>query len=418
MNRNSMPWFYGWNIVGAGITVQAVVVGLAFYSFTMWANEWAKEFGAPLREVMLITIGMAVMVGLLSPFVGRAMDRRSIRGLICLGAGSFSLGLVVVSQATAIWQIVLVYTTLTSLGLVLGGHIPSQTLAAKWFRARRSFAIGLTTIGTSIGGFLLPPVVTYLFLTYGWRTAHLILAVAVLLVLLPLVWTVVRNRPEDLGIEPEADVKTNPDGSAPTVFPKWSTRSILRERNFWATVLGFIPVMAVFGGIQANFNPYVSDLGIGAQDASYLVSLVAGSMVGGKVAFAKLADSRDHRLLYGIAVFLLAATMALMLTQPSYTGLIGISILFGFAGAAALPLLGAIISSRFGPDAFGQVMGLLGPFLMISGFGPYLPAAIRDSTGSYDLALLTLLIVLIPASCAIAFLKPIPGSASKLAAAT
>lgn len=415
MAKINTPWFYGWNIVGTGMTFQAIIFGFTFFSFTMWAPEWAAEFNTPLSEVMLIVISMNVAMGFVSPFAGRAMDQWSIRGLICSGAICASLGFALISQATAVWHIMLIYCTLINVGVILAGPLAAQTLAAKWFRVRRGFAIGLSTTGTSVGGFLFPPLVTYLFLTHGWRTAHLILAVMILVVILPLVWTVVRNNPEDKGIAPEADVKANADGSPQHIFPEWTTKSILMERNFWAMILAFIPMVTAFGGIQQNLRPYASDLGIGTQDASYLVSVMAATMIGGKLFFARQADYWDHRVLYWIAVAILAGTMGLMLTRPNYTTLVVISGLLGIAAGAFLPLLGAITSSRFGADAFGRVMGLLGPFMIASAVGPYIPAAIYDSTGSYDLAIKIFLGGMIPAAAAMTFLKPIPGSVKAIA---
>ena len=112
------PWFYGWNIVAVAIWFQAIVMGVTFYSFTMWAPEWAAEFDAPLRQVMLIFLAMVVTVGLVNPFLGREMDRRSIRSLICLGATLMALGFLLISRASALWQVFAVYATLISMGML------------------------------------------------------------------------------------------------------------------------------------------------------------------------------------------------------------------------------------------------------------------------------------------------------------
>ena len=408
MRRMTAPWFYGWNIVAVASWFQAIVMGVTFYSFTMWAPEWAAEFDAPLRQVMLIFLAMVVTVGLVNPFLGREMDRRSIRSLICLGAALMALGFLLISRASALWQVVAVYATLISMGMALAGPLSAQTLAVKWFRARRSFAIGLTTTGTSLGGLLLPPLITYLFLTYGWRVTHQIIGVGIILLVLPLVWRTVRNRPEDLNLAPEAESDLTVGESEPPVFPEWSTRSVLRERNFWVVMLSVIPFTICFTAIQQNLKPYASELGVATQDASYLVSIMAVSMIGGKLFFARQADYRDHRFLYVTAVGILVASMALMLTHPGYRGLMVVSCLLGIASGAILPLQGAIISSRFGPASFGRVMGLFGPAFIVTAAGPYLMAVIRDVSGSYDSPVLILLAVAVAGSVPMLLLKPIP----------
>ena len=143
MGRFSTPWFYGWNVVGTSMTFLAFLFGTIFFSFTMWAPEWAEEFNTPLSEIMLIIIILSFAQGLIAPFAGRAMDHMSIRVLVCTGVICTSLGFALISQVTAVWQIMLIYGTLINLGTLLAGPLAAQTLAAKWFRARRGFAIGL-----------------------------------------------------------------------------------------------------------------------------------------------------------------------------------------------------------------------------------------------------------------------------------
>jgi len=76
---------------------------------------------------------------------------------------------------------------------------------------------------------------------------------------------------------------------------------------------------------------------------------------------------------------------------------IGTGIL-GFVYAGYLPLLGATIASRFDTRAFGQVMGLSGTFLAIGAAGSIIAASLCDIGGSYSLAFLLFIVVLIPAA--------------------
>ncbi|MEM9620761.1 MAG: MFS transporter, partial [Pseudomonadota bacterium] len=244
-------WYYGWNIIGAGMTFQAMLFGLTFFSFIFWAPIWADEFNVDLADVMWANVGMMVAQGLISPFVGHAMDRRSIKWLVSAGAGFAAAGFVAASQATQIWHIVLVYSTLIPLGILLAGPLAAQTLAAKWFTRRRGLAIGISTTGTSIGGFVLPILVGVLFAAYGWRTTHLLLALLILIVVLPVVWCFVANEPKDKGVAGEPEGESTGEADDPTAagpvtagdFPVWTTASILRERNFWVLILAFVPLM-------------------------------------------------------------------------------------------------------------------------------------------------------------------------------
>ena len=80
------PWSYGWNVVGATVVFQCVVFGLLIYSFTFWVEPWSQEFGASRGEIMVAISVFNVMVAVMAPFVGRAMDRFPVRYFVIAGA--------------------------------------------------------------------------------------------------------------------------------------------------------------------------------------------------------------------------------------------------------------------------------------------------------------------------------------------
>lgn len=399
-------WYYGWNILAVGMLFQAVIFGIAFFSFTFYVEPWRAEFNASRSDIFLILVAVQIIMGVASPIAGRAMDRMSIRGLIITGALSFATCLALTSQATSLWQIIALYGSFFVLGGLLAGPLAAQTLAAKWFFSRRGMAIGLASVGTSLGGFIMPLVVTYLIAEYGWRHTNLILAAAVIVTVIPIVWVIIRNTPQEKGITPESGFETS-DSIGPS-SRKISTMTIIKRRAFWVPVVAFVPMMTAFGAIQQNFAPYAADLQVGLQATSYLVSTMAIVMVLGKIFFGMMADKLDHRILYGLAVTVLLATLVFMTTLPTYGQLFIVAGMVGFAAGGFLPLLGAIIGRHFGPQSFGQVMGLIGPFTTLAAIGPWIAGYIRDSLGSYDIAWQLFLVVIIPTSLIIILLKPQP----------
>ena len=181
-------------------------------------------------------------------------------------------------------------------------------------------------------------------------------------------------------------------------FPVWNTGSILRTPVFWMMVLAFTPVMTAMGGLQQNLAPFAADRGFDAQATSFLVSLMALVMAGAKIFFGAMADRWDHRYLFLLAQGLLAAVFVMARGEIDYGGLVIVCVLLGSAGGGMLPLLGAVVGSRFGPAAFGQVMGLLGPFTTLAAVGPWIAGYLRDATGTYDEAWMLSLFMLVPAA--------------------
>ncbi|MBI1179521.1 MAG: MFS transporter [Alphaproteobacteria bacterium] len=402
-----MPWYYGWNVVGVGMLFQAFSFGLTVYVYGFWVKPLADTFGASRFDVMLGLTLLNLVMGLVAPFAGRAMDVGSIRGLVIGGVLAMAAGFAIAGAAPDTWVFVAAYASLVSLGMILAGPLPSSTLAAKWFRARRGLAIGWSSVGTSIGGLALPPLLAIAMSAWGWRGAHYAMAVASVVVLVPLVWLVVANTPEDKGIEPEADSeksRTPPASHAKT----WTTRTILAERSFWAAAIAFGFLTMVFSGVQANLVPYAQDAGASRADAAALMSVMAGAGILGKIVFGAAADRMNHRTLFYIASAILAAAMLLLREPLDYSLLAATSGLLGLATGGFLPLLGAVVAARFGPKAFGRVMGLLGPFTMpVAIVGPPLAGHIFDVTGSYVLAFEIFLGMIAIAGFAILFMRDV-----------
>lgn len=388
-------WYAGWNIIAVAVLFQAVSIGTVYYGFTFWIEPWMTEFQASRGEIMLAITGLTIMVGLLSPVVGRAVDRCSIRVLVCIGAALLATGFLLIAVARSIWHIVFVYATLIAGGIILTGPLASQSLAVKWFQRRRGLASGLVVTGIPAGGLLMPHLITALFAAYGWRTAHLILGgLMVALIAMP-VWFIVRSTPREAGVEPELDVQ--PHASATSVVTsvreqeqqvRWSTSEILSGRAFWVLGIVLLILNVVVAAVLQNAAPRAADLGFTTQQASFMVSALAGALMVGNVVFGSLADRRDARHLYGIAATIAGLSLYLMIGTPGYSTMLMLFALLGFAEGCLLPVLSMGVSQSFGRDAFGQVAGLL--LFIIQGFGmlgAMLMGWIRDRSGSYDLAL-------------------------------
>ena len=381
-------WYYGWNVLAVAFVYQAVIFGLIYYCFTFWIAIWMDDFAVQRSNVLLIMLAMSLLNGICAPFAGRALDRFSIRVLVVVGILCFASGLVLVAMADSLLMIGLIYSTLMVIGGLWAGPFSAQLLAARWFFAKRGMAIGVAAAGTSFGGFVLPPLVTWLIAHHGWRETHLILAAVITVVLVPLVFFVVRNQPQDrdLAIRPEGDAKQPEAPRRAIDLRRWSTLSVLKQRSFWITVAGLLPVIIIFGSFGQNLAPLASDLGIATQKTALLVSTMALCMVCGKVFFGAAGDVLDHKWLIVIAQMIAITALGLLVTiTPSYTLLFLISGLVGFASGGILPLIGIVLSTRFGAASFGLVAGLLNTALILGAFGPWLAGFVRDQSGSYTM---------------------------------
>ena len=79
------PWYYGWTIVAIAMTYQAIVYGIAIYSFTFWVPYWEIDFGSGRGEIMLVFVAIQAGMALFAAFAGRAADSLPIRWLVLSG---------------------------------------------------------------------------------------------------------------------------------------------------------------------------------------------------------------------------------------------------------------------------------------------------------------------------------------------
>jgi MFS family permease len=308
--------------------MQVVSFGILVYAFALFVVPWLTTFEAARVDIMLAVFALQISMGAISPFAGRMLDRYASSWLVPLGGLLLAAGLALVSFATHWWQITLLYATLLPAAATLTGPLAAQTIITKWFRERRGLAIGISAIGTSIGGFLIPLLCGVLLAAYDWRTTTQFLALMALLLICPFAWLVLRRSP------PVAPVHSSSAAGHAAPSPEmriWTTREILNSRDFWIPVMAFLPLGMAFSGVQFNLAAYAQDLGNSLSDSAWLISLLSLSMIIGKLFFGFMADRVDHRKLYWIAAAFMCITLILLQGKPAYAMLCAGSIMMGLS---------------------------------------------------------------------------------------
>ena len=379
-------YYYGWNVVALTLALQAVSIGISIYSFALFVVPWLDAFGVDRAQVMFAIFLAQVAMGAMSPLCGRLLDRFSIRVLVVVGCLCQAAGLLVMSLATAFWQIVAAYATLMPLGMVFAGTLASQTLVTRWFTTRRGVAIGVSAMGTSVGGFAFPLLIAPLISSVGWQETLAVLAALSVLLTVPGALWVLRRSPPGHGIG---------GGRAPAAR-QWTAREVLATRTFWIPVVALVPVNASFGGVQFSLGAYVFDLGLEQGVAATLIAITSVSNIVGKFLFGSLGDRVEHRLLFWAMAACLAAALVVYIVAPGFSALAVAASLQGLATGGVLPLMGLIYAGRFGVSSFGRVMGLVNLFLTAGSVGSVYSGWIFDLTGSYLPAFATFLILLLP----------------------
>jgi MFS family permease len=185
----------------------------------------------------------------LSPFVGRLMDRRGPRVVIETGVGLMAAGLMLAPLVRRPWHL---YTTL---GVLVGGganclgYTGQSLFLPNWFARRRGLAMSVAFSGVGVGSIIVLPWLQALIGGAGWRAACWALGIVVLALLAPLN-LLLRRRPEDLGLQPDGDHPLHTGAAAgltPNVVDaawvavEWTLGRAMRTVRFWWVAAGCSP---------------------------------------------------------------------------------------------------------------------------------------------------------------------------------
>ena len=377
----------GWWVTAAAASGQLIQGGFVFWSMGLYTATFEDYFGAPRAQINLIETCLTVATNLLSPMAGILIDRWSIRHLMMIGLASLGFGLLLLSQAGTLFHVWAVWASLIPLGVLLIGAIPSAALISRWFIRRRGLALGLSATGSSIGGFVVPPLMTWMFLEWDWRAA-LMVASGICFAVLPVFYFFLKNKPADLGLEGEPGAfagaaKHHPLANADQ--QDWRIPNLLRSSVFWTQTLVSGTLLAVTLGMLANLSLHAKDLGITGQATAVLYSIIAVCSFCGKGLAGYLMDRLGiQRCGYLICSFLGMGLLILFL-EKSYTGLVAGALVMGIGYGGVVPLWTNMPARVFGAGSVGRALGVMNPLhIPITATSAPLAGWISDTTGSYD----------------------------------
>lgn len=387
--------YYGWRVVlAACLGVMAGFGSLFVYTFSVFVKPLAAEFGWSREAISGGFAIAAVTLGLVSPLLGRWIDRFGPRRVIlpCMSiyiCGIASLALL----RSGVWQF---YVTCFLLGLVGNGaaHLAYSRSISSWFQRRLGTALAFVMVGAGLGSMILPVIAQSVISHSGWRSAYASLAGLAFLLGLPLSWRYIRER----GATDRKPV--------PVVHSGMTWQQGVRSSPFWmVTIILFVSSISMNGAIT-HLSALLTDRGITPKDAALCAAILGGSSLLGRVAVGAMLDrffgphvALGINLLTALGIFLLARA-ASFAAGGFAVALIGI----GAGGEAAItPYL---LTRYFGLRAFSTLYGLTWTFYAAAGaIGPVILGRAFDVTGSYA-SLLALLATMLAVGSALNLLLP------------
>ncbi|MGW8482712.1 MFS transporter [Microbacterium sp. NPDC055903] len=352
-----------------------------------------EEFGWSTSVMSLAVSINLVLYGLTAPFAAALMDRFGVRQVVATALALVALGAGGSVLMTASWQLLVFWGLLIGLGTGAMALVFAATIANRWFVQRRGLVMGVLTAGSATGQLIFLPPVAAIADGVGWRPASLVVAGAALIAV-PVVWLVMRDYPEDRGVQPYGAA---PGYVAPPRAVGGAARRAfeglayaVKQRSFWALAIAFAICGATTNGlIGIHFIPSAHDHGMPTTTAAGLLAVVGVFDIAGTIASGWLTDKFDPRKLLvayyafrGVGLLLLPWLLA----ETVHPSMVLFIIIYGLDWVATVPPTAALCREIFGERGtivFGWVFAShqLGAAAAALGAG-----IIRDTFGTYTYA--------------------------------
>jgi MFS family permease len=379
--------FYGWVIVAVAFVTMAIGVN-ARTAFSLLFPPIVDEFGWDRGATAAAFSFGFILAAVLSPLLGRWMDRFGPRAVIEAGVACVALGLFAARFISAPWQLYATLGLLVGAGSVCLSYTGQACYLPNWFVRRRGLAMSIAFAGVGVGSIVLFPSLQLLIDAFGWRSACTALAIVVLVVLAPLN-LLLRRRPEELGLHPDGDASAPARPAAQTApgGEDWTLGSAMRTARFWWLAFAYFCGMYAWYSVQVHQTRYLLEVGFSGQQAAWALGLVSLAGIPGQIALGHLSDriTREWVWCIGQLGFVVCYASLLALQNAPVPALLGLMVLAqGFLGYGVTSVVGSIPAEHFHGRHYGAIFGtIMGIGIAGGAVGPWITGLAYDRSGSY-----------------------------------
>jgi len=378
--------FYGWVIVAVAFVTMAIGVN-ARTAFSLLFPPIVDEFGWDRGATAAAFSFGFILAAVLSPLLGKWMDRFGPRPVLEAGIGCVAVGLIAAAHIRAPWQLYATLGLLVGAGSVCLSYTGQACYLPNWFARRRGLAMSIAFSGVGVGSIVLFPAMQALIAAAGWRTACTALGAVVLVVLAPLN-LLVRRRPQDMGLAPDGDpqpaASTGQSQAAPA---QWTLLRAMATARFWWLAFAYFCGMYAWYSVQVHQTRYLLEIGFSGQQAAWALGIVSLAGIPGQIALGHVSDriAREWVWCIGQLGFLICYSALLALQHAPAAALLWLMVLAqGFLGYGVTSVVGTIPAEPFHGRHYGAIFGtIMGIGIAGGAVGPWITGLAYDVSASY-----------------------------------
>ncbi len=399
-SMSARPSRQAWLVVAGGFIAFTVSASL-MHAYTVFLLAFIAEFRWSRAESSLAYSVGQIVAGASSPAVGSLVDRIGSRRMVLIGGCLLTVGLVGSAHATALWQVVVLYGVVMTLGANCIGLVVFAPLVSRLFVTRRGLAISILQSANGFGRAISAPLAQFAVSEVGWRNAYLLQGAMMGLLVVPLA---AMFRRAETAIPAQAAPAGGDTAAGPPVR-SWTLAEAIRTRHFW--LLFLVYMLTSIGSFLVSLHQLAFAVGAGFAPLYAATVLGAGSLLAlpGVILTGTISDyiGRERAAILAYAISIIGVAAALGIDSADQHALLWLhACFFGITWGARGPAITAKTADLFAGPRLGTIFGVItiGSGLG-AGIGSWGAGLLFDLTGSYRLAFM--LSILAYAAGAVAF---------------
>ncbi len=350
---------------------------------------WETAFGWSRGTISFAAATGIFLFGFTGPFAAAAMQRFGIRATVITALAMMGASSTASLFMTQSWQLVVTWGLVSGVGSGCITNVLSAVIVNRWFVKNRGLVMGLFAASTSTGTLIFIPALSALSEHHGWKPVVMAVAAAMVL-LIPLVYFFLPERPSDIGEVPFGADPGHPPEERSLGNPVRAAFAALGEgvkyRDFWLLAgTFFVCGFTTNGLVGTHMIALCSDHGLAPTVAGGLLAIMGLFDLVGTTASGWLTDRVDpKKLLFAYYGLRGLSLIYLPFANFTFTGLSLFAVFYGLDWIATVPPTIAITTRVFGPKKAPILFGWISASHQVgAASAAFLAGMTRTVTGSY-----------------------------------
>ncbi|MDC3273388.1 MFS transporter [Alphaproteobacteria bacterium] len=356
LNYVNAKFFYGWIIVGiANIGIFSSGPGQS-HTFSVFVEPISQDLELSSASIAS-AYGLATLIAaFLLPYMGKIIDRYGARVSLIIISIILGISCIFFGATSNFLMLTVGFGFLRFFGqgsLMLG----CANLVSQWFDSKRGFAMSLMALGFGMSMAIHPPVSQFLIDQYGWKYAWIILGISTWIIMVPSLFILAWNNPENIGLKPDGVKKSNLKNDEVEAIEGLNLTEASKENSFYILAAMWFGMAMLVTTLHFYQVTILTNQGITTEFAASLFTVSAFAMVVFMPLVGKFFDNFPTK--YVLATGLLINSISLISITYSNSEAYSLfyAVSFGINNAFSMTMFGYIWPRYFGRKHLGSIQG-------------------------------------------------------------